>query len=108
MPGYIKKALVRFGHKPSGKSQHQLHKHTKPIYSATVQYTKVADTTKPLSKDEKKYIQQVIGTLLYYNQAMDATILVALSSLASAQSTPTKATMQQTCHLLDYMPPIPT
>ena len=30
-----------------------------------IQYAKAVDTTTPLSKDEKKYIQQVIGTLLY-------------------------------------------
>jgi hypothetical protein len=103
MPGYIKKALVWFGHKPPAKPQHQPHKHPKPTYSTTIQYAKVADATKPLSKDEKKYIQQIIGTLLYCGQAVDATILVGLSSLASAQSLPTKDTMQQTHHLLDYV-----
>jgi hypothetical protein len=102
MHGYTKKALVQLGHKPPAKPQHQQHKHTKPTYSATVQYTKAVDATKPLAKDKKKHIQQVIGTLLYYGLAMDVTILIALSSLASAQSTPTKDTMQRTRHLLDY------
>jgi hypothetical protein len=104
MPGYIKKALLQFGHKPPAKPQHQPHEHTKPTYGTTIQYGKAADATKPLSKDKKKYIvQQVIGTLLYYRRAVGATILVALSSLVSAQSTPTKDTMQQTRHLLDYV-----
>jgi hypothetical protein len=103
MPGYIKKALLRFGHKPPVKPQHQPHEHTTPTYGAMIQYAKAADTSTPLSKDEKKYIQQVIGTLLYYGRAVDATILVALSSLASAQSSPTEDTMQRTCHLLNYV-----
>ena len=103
MPGYIKKALIRFGHVPPAKPQHQPHEHTKPTYGSTVQYTKAEDTTKPLSKEEKKYIQRVICTLLYYGRAVDATILVALSSLASAQAKPTKDTMQRTCHLLNYV-----
>jgi hypothetical protein len=103
MPGYNKKALIRFGHKPPEKHQHQPHEHTKPTYVTTVQYAKTTDATKLLSKDKKKYIQQVIGTLLYYSRAVDATTLVALSSLASAQSTPTKVTMQQIRHLLDYI-----
>jgi hypothetical protein len=94
MPEYTKKALVWFGHKPPAKPQHQQHKHTKPTYGATIHYAKATDATKPISKDEKKCIQQVIGTLLYYGRAVDDTILVALSSLASAQSTPTKDTMQ--------------
>jgi hypothetical protein len=54
-------------------------------------------------KEEKKFIQQVVGNLLFYGRAVDATILVALSSLASAQATPTKDTMQRTCHLLNYV-----
>jgi hypothetical protein len=103
MPGYIKKALVRFGHKAPTKPQHQPHQHTVPTYGATVQYAKAADTSKVLSKEDKTYIQQVIGTLLYYGRAVDATILVALSSLASAQAKPTDDTMQRTHHLLDYV-----
>jgi hypothetical protein len=104
MPGYIKKALVQFGHKAPTKPQHQPHQHTVPTYGATVQYAKAADTSKVLlSKEDKTYIQQVIGTLLYYGRAVDATILVALSSLASAQATPTYDTMQRTHHLLNYV-----
>jgi hypothetical protein len=103
MPGYIAKALARFGHENPAKPQHQPHQHTIPTYGATVQYAKPADTSNPLSKEDKKVIQQVIGTLLYYGRAVDATILVALSSLTSAQSAPTKDTMQRTRHLLDYI-----
>ena len=61
------------------------------------------DTSNPLSKEDKKFIQQVIGTLLYYGRAVDATILVALSALTSAQSTPAEDTMQRMHHLLDYI-----
>ena len=103
MPGYIKKALVRFGHKAPTKPQHQPHQHTVPTYGATVQYAKGTDTSKVLSKEDKKYIQQVIGTLLYYGRAVDAINSVALNSLASAQATPTEEPLQQTHHLLDYV-----
>jgi hypothetical protein len=84
MPGYIAKALARFGHENSAKPQHQPHQHTIPTYGATVQYARPTDTSKPLSKEDKKFIQQVTGTLLYHGRAVDATIIVALSSLASA------------------------
>jgi hypothetical protein len=69
----------------------------------TVQYAKAADTSKVRSKEDKTYIQQVIGTLLYYGRAVDATIFVAFSSLASAQATLTDDTMLRTHHLLDYV-----
>jgi len=64
MPGYIKKALFQFGHESPTKPQHQPHQHTVPTYGVTTQYAKAADTSKVLSKEDKKYIQQVIGTLL--------------------------------------------
>ncbi len=40
------------------------HQHTVPTYGVTTQYAKAADTSKVLSKEDKKYIQKVIGTLL--------------------------------------------
>jgi hypothetical protein len=103
MPGYVKKALARFDHKHPSKPQHEPHQHAIPTYGTTIQYATPADMPSPLSKEEKKIIQQVVGTLLYYGQAVNATILVALSSLASAQAMPTKETMQQTRHLLNYV-----
>ena len=55
MPGYVEKALARFGHKIPNKPQHQPHKHTIPSYGATVQYAKAEDQSQLLSKEEKKY-----------------------------------------------------
>ena len=66
MPGYVEKVLACFGHLQPKYPQHQPHKHTIPTYGATIQYAKAEDTTNLLSKDEKKYTQQVIGTFLYY------------------------------------------
>jgi hypothetical protein len=85
MPGYVDKALARFGHQVPKEPQHQPHKHTTPSYGATIQYAK------PLAKEEKKYIQQqqVIGTFLYYGQAVDPTMFTSLSSIASMQAKPT-------------------
>jgi hypothetical protein len=103
MPGYVDKALARFGHKNPSKLQHQPHQHAIPTYGATIQYATPMDTSNPLSKEEKKFIQQVARTLLYYSRAVNATILVALSSIASAQVTPTEDTMKGTCHLLNYI-----
>ena len=50
------------------------------------------DTTKPLIPKETKKLQEIIGTLLYYGRAVDSTMLVALSTLASAQTKGTHAT----------------
>ena len=64
MPGYVEQALTRFGHLTPKQLQHQPHKHTVPTYGATIQYSKDNNATNLLSKKEKKYIQQVLGTFL--------------------------------------------
>jgi hypothetical protein len=93
MPGYIEKALAQFGHQVPKHQQHQPHKHTILTNGATIQYAKLGDKSRPLAKDEKKYIQQVIGTFLYYGQAVDPTMLTSLSAIASTQAKPTKERM---------------
>ena len=51
-----------------------------------------------------KYVQQeVVGSFLFYACAIDMTILLALSVIASDQANPTKATMKRVQQLLDYM-----
>jgi hypothetical protein len=93
MPGYTNKALVRFNHSPPDKPQHQPHPHIIPAYGATIQYVKHIDQSSAATKANQKYIRQVVGVLLYYARAVDATLLIALSSLASLQAAPTEYTM---------------
>ena len=102
MPGYVERALARFGHLIPKNLQHQPHKHTVPTSGATIQYAKDDDATNLLTKEEKKYIQQVLGTFLYYGRAVDSTMLTALSSIASTQAEPTEETMENIKLFLDY------
>ncbi len=102
MPGYIEKACIRFGHVYPTKPQMQPHPHTMPTYGATIQYAKAIHSSPAATKEEEKYIRQVIGVLLYYSQAVDSTILVGLSSLAAAQAKPTAHTVFLVKWLLNY------
>ena len=102
MPGYVKKACVRFEHEMPRKTQDSPHKHTVPTYGAKIQYAKESDTSRPLDKEEKRYIQKVIGTFLYYARAVDGTMLPALSALASDQASPMEETLIKTKQFLDY------
>jgi hypothetical protein len=103
MPSYVEQALARFRHLIPKILQHQPHKHTLPTYGATIQYAKDNDATKLLSKEEKKYIQQILGSFLYYGQAVDSTMLTTLSSIASTQAEPTKETMENIKLFLNYV-----
>ena len=101
MPGYVAEALHRFQHPPPTQPQHQPHKHTVPTYGQKTQYETI-DESAELDKKGKTYIQHVTGTFLYYARAVDPTMLVALSAIASAQANPTIETMAKCKLFLDY------
>eukprot|EP00957_Ditylum_brightwellii_P019986 1508923-Ditylum_brightwellii.AAC.1 len=102
MPGYIANMLRKFQHDQPDNLQHSLHQHVLPNYSAKVQLTMKPDTSDPLDKLFIKRIQAIIGTLLYYTRQVDPTMLVAIVTIAAAQSKDTKATAKAVQHLLDY------
>jgi hypothetical protein len=102
MLNYVPDALIRFQHAPPTKPQHQLYPHVKPAYGATKQYAETIDTSPPLSKEDKKYVQEVVGTFLYYAQFVNSTMLTALGSIATQQANPTKNTMIKVKQFLDY------
>ena len=102
MPGYISKALQRFGHEHPRRPQNSPHPHVAPTYGAKAQYVEPEVVSTPLDKEGQKYIQAVTGTLLYYSRAVDPTMLVALNAIATQQASPTQKTMERIKQLLDY------
>jgi hypothetical protein len=102
MSGYVVAVLHRFQHPHPARPHHAPYKMQPINYGAKVQFATPADTTTPLTDAEKLTLQQVIGCLLYYTRAVDPTMLVALSTLASAQATGTAATVEAVHRLLDY------
>ena len=78
------------------------HQHTVPNYGAKQQSAETDSDEPVLGKEAKIYIQQVLVTFLYYARAVNPTMLVALSAIASEQASPTRATMKKTDQFLDY------
>ena len=101
MPEYVKYSLIRFQHRLQ-KLTDQPHKHTIPVFGATIQYTKAADMSNKLDDDDTHFIQQVTVTFLYYARAVDPKMLIALIAISPIQAAPTKATMDKEKHFLDY------
>jgi hypothetical protein len=60
MPSYVEKALKRFQHLPPIIPQDQLHQHVKKMYGAKVQQANPLDTSPPLDKAGRKFIQLLI------------------------------------------------
>ena len=102
MPGYIEKALQRFGHGRPKRLQNSPHPHIAPTYGAKAQYVEIEQPTSLLDKEGQKFVQAVTGTLLYYSRAVDPTMLVALNAIATQQAAPTERTMDRVKQLLDY------
>jgi Reverse transcriptase (RNA-dependent DNA polymerase) len=108
MPGYVQKALQRFEHHPPTKPQFAPHEAPIPQYGAKSQQTAELDTSPLLAPDRVRRLQQIVGTFLYYARAIDSTMLVALGSLAAAQSCATVNTEKHITQFLDYAATNPT
>ena len=73
------------------------------MYGRKIQYAKKLDESPKLGPEDKRFIQQVTGTFLYYARAVDSTMLVALSAKAAQQTNPTEETMRNLLKFLDYV-----
>jgi hypothetical protein len=102
MPGYIPAALHKYQHPTPKQVQHSPNTWMQPNYGAKVQFMPPEDTTVPLPQDDIKCIQQITGTLLYYEQAVDATLSVALGTITAQQARGTATTVKAITQLLDY------
>jgi hypothetical protein len=102
MLDYIPKTLTCFQHPFPRIPQHQPYPHVNPTYGAKAQYMEDVDSSPPLDKQGKEYVQEVIGTLLYYACCVDNTMLPALGSLATQQANLMQNTKKMVHQLLDY------
>jgi hypothetical protein len=70
-----------------------------------------ADTQSPLPHDDLqklndtkiKQAQKIVGSILYYARAVDMTVLMALSTIASEQTKDTKRTLEKAYQVIDYL-----
>jgi hypothetical protein len=97
------KQLLRYEHPHPTKLQHCLYNPNPIKYGQNNQATDPIDTSPELNKADKKHIQQIVGSFLYYARAVDPTILMALSAIASQEALPTEDTRNCLNQFLDYM-----
>ncbi len=103
MVKYVMQQLTKYGHVAPLKPQHC------PYLPNPIKYGKDNQAPSPhndsplLDEAGKKRVQQIVGSFLYYAQAVDPTIFMALSEISSQQSAPTENTMKWVNQFLDYM-----
>jgi hypothetical protein len=103
MPKCVMKQLTCYAHPAPLKPQHCPYSLNPVTYGKENQAPAPTDDSPLLNKASKKCIQQIIGSFLYYARAVDPTILMALSDIATQQLTPTENTKKWFDRFLDYM-----
>ena len=83
MTSYIPNHLTKLKHEPPKSPVNTPLKPLPRTYGVDSQKPNKLDDSPPLCTDKAKYIQQVVGSLLYYARAIDMTILHALSDISS-------------------------
>ena len=58
--------------------------------------------TPSLNLKRIKKIHHIVGTLLYYAQAVDCTVIISLNTIAEQQYKPTELTYKAITKILDY------
>jgi hypothetical protein len=102
MPGYVERALQRLQHTAPKCMEDSPHKWNEPHYGFKIQFSEAPDTTPFLNAANKRHVQEVLGTFLFYARAVYIAMLKAIGTIATQQSTPTQATLHAVVKLLNY------
>jgi hypothetical protein len=103
MPGYIKTQLLKYKHNISPCPKHYPYSPEPQKYGSEAQSPLPLDTLQTLDKKEIKGVHRIVGSILYYARAVDMSVLMALSTIASEQTKGTERTMEKVLQLLDYL-----
>jgi hypothetical protein len=103
MPKYVMKQLIRYDHVAPSKPQHCPFRSNPITYGKDNQAHTPNDDSLLLNNAGKIQVQQVVGSFLYYAQAENPTLLMALPDIATQQAAPTGNTMHRVDQFLDYM-----
>ena len=102
IPGYIPGALKRIKRENPKGWKALPHIHNPPDYGVKKKFSKEEVDEPMLGDKDEKYMQQDLGTFLYYAHSVDSTMIVRLKKIASEQARPTKSTMKNVDHSLYY------
>ena len=92
---------MKYGHTKPTYLQLTPYKHRGIKYGSTQQLIPAKDTRPDIDASGVNTIQSIIGALLYYAQAVNNKLLVALSSIGSHQASVTEDNANSIKQLLD-------
>ena len=85
MPGYVAAKLDQHKHPTPTKPQHSPSPAPSAKYGQKVQKATPIDTSKKLTPQGIKRIQEIVGAFAWYARATDPTMAKTLSSIAARQ-----------------------
>jgi hypothetical protein len=103
MLGYVIKKLQEYKHSKPFKLQNCPYAPKPKKFGNEAQAPLPTNDSPKLEKVGIKCIQKIVGGILYYAQAVDMTVLMALSSIAVEQTKATEKPMAPCIQLLDYL-----
>ncbi len=103
IPAYVIKQLTKYSHVASLKPQNCPYAPNPNKYDKDNQSPSLLDQSPCLDDAQKKRAQQTVGSFLYYAQAVDPTILMALLEIAMQQAAPSENTMKRVNQFIDIM-----
>ncbi len=95
MPGYIKKKLQQYSHIASKQVQNCPYMTAPKQFDSEAQAPLPPDSSPELDKAGIKKVQKIVGSILYYAQAINMTVLMTLSTIATDQTIATARTLEQ-------------
>ena len=108
MPNYVSNLLKKYNHSPTIPQYSPY-----PVAPFTIpkpgqrQYAVTPDLSPLLNAPNTTKVQSIVGSLLYYARAIDATLLPALNTIAASQAKPTETTLANCKRLLNYVATYP-
>jgi len=102
MRGYLDRLIARFDHWAGTRTANSPGIYQPPSYGIKTQYAEIEDTKEKLSPADTLTLQQLVGGMLYYTRAIDATSMHETNKLGSDQSTATETILPRCQRLLEY------
>ena len=103
MTGYITAALHRFQNATPPRPEHAPYKWMRTNYVSNKRLTPPPELNKTFIPASINNIQEIIGVKLYYGRAVDATIILSVSTIKSHQSQATNKTAKDFTKFLNYL-----
>ena len=105
--GYIANLIPKYGHKASTKPQLSPHRHHEINLGSKEQLVAEEDTSPKLNNEGIKRVQDIVGALLYYAQAIHNRPLVGLRDIGDQQASATEQTAAAIDQILDHVATYP-